>query len=403
MDPRGGKVGGIETHVRLVLAHHPASTRLLLVGLDEVGDARLGIVRTLDVAGRTIDFLPVARVDPAAINTAARSIRRSTTLRFALGMIRHLPAIRRALGGAPASVEVERFEFALVPRLLRRPFVLIVHNEGTRADAMDSLLKRYWYIHRLNEKLALALADRVFAVNAAIAERISRVSAAAGARTAVLSVSVDATVFAPGPFPERDDAFHVCFAGRLDAFKDPALMIASLARLDAMLAARPAGRFHRLAFDYVGASDPGAVPGFAAIAARTVRHGIRQASEVAAIMRAAHAGLVTSFFEGLPCYLLEMLASGRPVAAIHLPQFEPLVTGASGALVARGADLADSARALAAALHGLATGIADGAMDPAAIAALARPHSVEAQMGRLFACHDDLLHRDDLLQPQAPR
>ena len=394
MDPRGTKLGGIETHVRLVLAHHPPSTALLLVGLDEVGDAPLGTVRRLDVDGRTIGFLPVARADPSAINTAARSIRRSTTLRFALGMLRHLPAIRRALGGAPATFEIERFEFALIPRLLRRPFILIVHNEGTAADAMDSLLKRYWFLHRLNERVALALADRVFAVNPAIAERVARVSPAAGARTTVMSVSVDTRTFAPTPFHhggDGDDAFHVCFAGRLDAFKDPPLMFASLARLDASLATRPAGRFRRLAFDYVGASDPTVVPAFAAIAARTTLHGIRRATEVAAIMRAAHAGLITSFFEGLPCYLLETLASGRPVVAIHLPQFEPLITHAGGALVARGSTPAASAQALAAALHDLATRIACGAMSPAAISALARPYTVEVQMHRLFACHDALL------------
>ena len=390
MDPRGAKLGGIETHVRLVLAHHPPSTTLLLVGLDEVGDSRPGTVRRLEVEGRRIDFLPVARADPATINTAARSIRRSTTLRFAVGMLRHLPAIRRASGGAMVTFEIERFEFALIPWLLRHPFVLIVHNEGTSADQMDSLLKRYWFLHRFNERLALALADRIVAVNAAIAERVARVVPAAGARTTVLSVSVDTGVFAPTPFPDGDGAFHVCFAGRLDAFKDPPLMFASLARLDAMLAARPAGRFRRVAFDYVGASDPTAVASFDAIAARTTRHGIRRAGEVAATMASTHAGLITSFFEGLPCYLLEMLASGRPVVAIHLPQFEPLITDAGGALVARGPTQAASAEALAVALHALATRIAAGAMDPVAIAALARPYAVEAQMGRLFEGHDAL-------------
>ena len=410
MDPRGVKLGGIETHVRLVVAHHPPSTTLLLVGLDEVGDSRPGAVRRLEVEGRRVEFLPVARADPATINTAARSIRRSTTLRFALGMLRHLPAIRRAAGGARVTFEIERFEFALIPWLLRRPFVLIVHNEGTSGDRMDSLLKRYWFLHRFNERLAVALADRIVAVNAAIAKRIARVAPSAGARTTVLSVSVDTGVFAPTPFPDGDGAFHVCFAGRLDAFKDPPLMFASLARLDAMLAARPAGRFHRVAFDYVGASDPGALdpgaldpgasdPGgsdpttvasFDVIAARTTRHGIRRAGGVAAIMGHAHAGLITSFFEGLPCYLLEMLASGRPVAAIHLPQFEPLVTDAGGILVARGPTRASSAEALAIALHALATRIAAGAMDPVAISALVRPYAVEAQMGRLFEGHDGL-------------
>jgi glycosyltransferase involved in cell wall biosynthesis len=390
MDPRGSKIGGIETHVRLVLARHPPTTSLLFVGIDEAGDCPLGVVQSIEYEGRIIAFCPVAFVPAETVNTAARRIGQSTTLRFALGVLRHIVAIRRAARGQPASCEIERFEFALFPKLLRLPSVLIVHNEGTREDKMDSLLKRFWFVHQVNERLAFGLADRIFAVNESIARRVAVVSPAAGTRTDVMSVSVDTDRFAPTPFLDGEE-LRVCFAGRLDDFKDPPLMVATLAQLSTLLSATPAGRFRRLAFDYVGASDPERVAGFAAIASLTTRHGIRSAAEVAAIMRAAHAGIITSFFEGMPCFLLEMLASGRPVAAIRLPQFEPLIRdGVSGALVDRAPTAAQSATGLAAAFHALAISIANGSIRPEQLAALAEPYSVKRQMTRLFAWHDAL-------------
>lgn len=391
MDPRGNKLGGIETHVRLVLARHPDTISILCVGVDEIGDLRLGIPARFAYEGREIGFLPVAHVPGDRINRHAKKIAQSTTLRFALGLLRYLGAIHQALRGYRASGEIERFEFAIIPRLLGLPFVLLVHNEGTREDKMDSLLRHYWFLHRFNERLALKLADCIFAVTPSIAKRIEKLSPGFSRKTAVMSVSVDTKRFSPSAFEEGSDEFHVCFAGRLDDFKDPPLMFATLARLAGMLAARPAGRFRRMIFDYVGASDPTRVPEFASIADLTVRHGIRKAAEVAAIMRRAHAGIITSFFEGMPCYLLEMLASGRPVGAILLPQFSRLIIpDFSGMLVDRQTTQDASAETLAAAFVDLAVAIDAGRLDPAAIGALAEPYSVGSQMGRLFACHDAL-------------
>ena len=385
MDPRGGKLGGIETHVRLVLARFPGP--VLFVGLDEIGDLEIGEAVPLAYEGRQLLFLPVDRLGGAEVNRAAQRLLQSVTLRFLLGALRHLASIRRAVGSAPASCEIERFEFAVLPRLLRRPCVLMVHNEERRDAAMDSLVKRYWWLHRANERAALELAAKVFAVNPSIAARISGLSGRLARKTQVLSVSVDTARFTPSPFGSGD-TLRVCFAGRLDAFKDPPLMLATLAEAERRLAAAPVGHFRRLAFDYVGASDVASVPGFAAVEAITTRHGPQPASRVAAIMRGAHAGLITSFFEGMPCYLLEMLASGRPVAAVDLPQFRTLLgEGGGGRLIERAATPEASASALAAALLDLAGGIDAGACDPAALARLVEPYAVEAQMGRLFAAH----------------
>ena len=58
IDPRGSKVGGIETHVRLMFERHPPDFSVLLVGVDERGDLELGKVVKLPVGDHTIDFLP---------------------------------------------------------------------------------------------------------------------------------------------------------------------------------------------------------------------------------------------------------------------------------------------------------------------------------------------------------
>ena len=93
----------------------------------------------------------------------------------------------------------------------------------------------------------------------------------------------------------------------------------------------------------------------------------------------------------MPCYLLEMLASGRPVVAVALPQFAPLIeAGRSGRRVARSEDRSATATDLAEALYAVARDIAEDQLDPSAIAAIADPFSVACQMGRLFACHEAL-------------
>ena len=391
MDPRGTKLGGIETHIRLVLARHPLEMSVLFVGIDEGGDLALGRPVDLVFEGRPITFLPVAHVPSHVINKAAKSIAQSTTLHFALGLLRYLRVIRAATRQKAACCEIERYEFALVPKLLRLPLVVVAHNEGTSKDEMDSLLKRYWWLHLLNERLSMWLADRIFAVNPSIKERIGQLSLRLGAKTEVMSVSVNTEMFVPTPFDRSDDVFHIGFAGRLDAFKDPGLIFATIAKVAARLTVRPLGRFRRVAFDYIGASDPTLLTGFDAIAPLTVRHGIRSAFEVATLMRNLHSGIIASFFEGMPCYLLEMLASGRPVAAIRLPQFDPLIVPeVSGSLVERRETAEASADALAEALLVLVEAIDANLLDPRRIADLVHPYSVGAQMHRLFACHEAL-------------
>ena len=384
MDPRGGKLGGIETHVRLILRKHPEDFSILFVGVDEIGDCTLGAVKPLVVDGRAIDFFPVARIAQAEINLPGTSILRSTTFRFAAGALRHVVALRRLLKGARASADVQRFEFALLPKLLGLPHVQMVHGEGRKDEKMDSLIKSHWRLHQANERLALALASRIFCVNPAILARMGREFPRAAAKAEVMSVSVDMDMFRARPFTLGDGIFRIVFAGRLDEFKDPPLMFRVLADLHRRLAGK-------LEFHYVGTTDPHRYAEFAAIESFTTRHGFQQAPAVAEIVARCHAGVLTSYFEGMPCYLLETLSAGRPFCAIRLPQYDPLVvSGVSGAMVERGADMPAMVDGLSAGFATLWEDIQSGTTDPHAVHALVEPYSTRTQMARLFERHREL-------------
>jgi glycosyltransferase involved in cell wall biosynthesis len=384
MDPRGTKRGGMETHLRLILASHPEDFTIVLVGIDECGDCQLGEVTEVFFAGRKIMFLPVLRVPVEEVNGASKTLLRSLTLRFALAVLRYLPRIKSVLKGSNASADLQRYEFALLIKMLGLPTVLMVHNEGAKDDEMDSLLKRYWFVQSLNERIAVGLAKQVYGVNPNIVERIKRLYPSAAAKTEVMSVSIDTNRFSAQPFDCTDGVFRICFAGRLDTFKDPPLMFSVMRDLHERLGGK-------LEFHYAGPGDPHRYPEFAAIEAYTVRHGSCTAEQVAAIMAYCHAGVLTSYWEGMPCYLLETLATGRPVAAIRLPQYDPLIIeNVSGTLVER-TDPTDQCRAsMVDAFAAIWDKVRDGTFDPARIHACVEPYSVENQMTRLFARHRSL-------------
>lgn len=259
---------------------------------------------------------------------------------------------------------------------------------------MDSLIKRFWFIHRSNEWLALHLARKILCVNGNIIRRLETLQPAVVPKAEVMTVSVDTEVFAPKPFPAWDGTFRIAFAGRLDSFKDPPLMFRVLGGLRQRLGGR-------LEFHYIGTTDPNRYPEFAPIADITVRHGFKTAAEVAQIVERCHAGILTSFFEGMPCYLLETLSVGRAFAAIRLPQYDPLVVpGVSGTLIERTEPDGACEAALVEAFAQLCDEIGAGRLDAERIHRLVEPYSVRVQMQRMFAHHRALQDGLRGLQPR---
>lgn len=399
MDPRGVKVGGIETHVRQILRRAPADVEMILVGVDDTGDLPLGELTHIEFSGRRIGFVPVAYVPADEQKETARSILKSNTVRFITGFLRHLPHLRRLAAERVSTVEVERYEIAWLARLLSRPMVLIIHNDVGDASKQDSLTRYIWRVTKASEWLAYRLADHVFTVTQRLHDRVVAMAPAAAARTDVLTVSIDTELFWPAPFDTADGVLRVGYAGRLETVKDPALMFS----LAAALARKLPGRFE---FHYAGSSDPTRFPEFAAIEHCTVRHGALRTESMAQMLHGLHVALLTSHWEGMPCFMLEALSSGRPFAGTHLPQFEKVILDEMhGRLMERRDSIEQTADAWADGIIALWQDILDGKVDPARLHEAVQPFSVKRQLRRFFEVHGALAQRQTpasgMAQPSA--
>ena len=384
IDPRGTKIGGIETYVRTLVRRAPADWHVLLIGVDGKGDCRLGEVTQLTIGERSIDFLPLIHFPDEDVHQAAAALAKSMTLQFAIGLFRNFFRLRKLIGKGPVTVELERFEFCLVPFLLRKPTVQVVHGEGSREDSMDSLIKKYWFLHRIAEETAIRLATAIVCVNPNIEARLRKKLPARMSRITCMPVPVDSDTFRLQNFDTRDGIFRVVFAGRLDKFKDPSTMFRALYEVH--------NRLHgRLEFHYVGTSNPHRYLEFGSIEHFTIMHGHKDAPDVAAIIARCHAGVLTSFFEGMPCYLLEVLSVGRPLVAIRLPQYDPVIEeGVSGSMIERLPDETATVDELADRLVEIWSKIQRSQLHPDAIHAKAQPFSVNVQLAEHFERHLNL-------------
>jgi glycosyltransferase involved in cell wall biosynthesis len=383
-DPRGEKVGGLETYIRDFITFHPTDTDLLFIGVDSKGDLELGKIHKLTFRGRTFEFLPILHYSDQQAREAAKTIRSSLTGQFFVALMRHFGQIARLIRSRRCSIDLRRVEFSWLPAILRLPFVQMLHGEGVPKMQMDSLLRRYSFVHNAGERFAVAASEKFLCVNPHITERLQKTYPSRKDKIDTLWTWVNTDIFKPQPLPRDVDPFRIVFAGRLDEFKDPALMFTTIAELRQRLGGK-------VEFHYIGTSDPHRFPEFAAIEDITVRHGFKDAAGMAATIASVHAGILTSEFEGMPRFVLETLAVGRPVAAMHLPQLEAAVhDGVSGYLVPR----ADSRQAMASNLAQrfveLRDATAKGELDPAGIAASIKTFTPSTQLARVFRYHQEI-------------
>ena len=388
-DPFSAKVGGLETFVRDMIGHLPLDFSFLMIGVDASGKRELGKITRQTFRGQTIDFLPVLHFSEDRAREAAKSLKDSINFQFMQGLLRHLPAVRRALKVSPTSVDLQRVEFAALVKGMGVPFTQMLHGEGAPKLQMDSLLKSYRYVHNINEWLAVKACDKFLCVNPIITNRIRATYPGSAHKIETQSTWVDTVRFHPTPFPDAS-SFRVAFAGRLDLFKVPSLMFKTMARLSKKLASEGC----KAEFHYVGTSDPNRFPEFKQIEGYSTLHGFKSAAGVAAVLSNVHAGILTSEFEGMPFSVLETLGSGRPVCAINLPQLACVIKdGVSGELVARSDNADDMANRLSDAFAAIRKGQLDGRVTPEGVAHEIREFTPEIQLARVYDTHRKLQNR----------
>jgi glycosyltransferase involved in cell wall biosynthesis len=378
-DPLGAKVGGLETFVRDILGNLPDDFTFLMIGVDATGKRELGQISRESFRGKAFDFLPILHYPEDKAREAAKRLKDSINFQFMQALVRHLPAVRRALKEVTTSVDLQRVEYATIVRGLGVPFVQMLHGEGAPKLQMDSLLKSYRYVHNVNEWLAVKTCDAFLCVNPLITERIRATYPRHADKIDTQTTWVDTAIFQPKPFPR--EGFRITFAGRLDLFKVPSLMFKTVARVRDKLGPG-------VGFDYMGTSDPRRFPEFEAIADITVLHGFKSSAGVADVLSKAHAGILTSEFEGMPFSVLESLGAGRPVCAIALPQLASVIKpGVSGTLVERSESEDDMADRLSDAFVATARSIEAGRITPAGVAGEIAEFTPERQLAKIYDRH----------------
>jgi glycosyltransferase involved in cell wall biosynthesis len=381
-DPRGTKVGGLETYIRDFITFHPDDADVLMIGVDSTGDLALGELHRIEFRGRPFDFLPILHYSDERAREAARTIRGSITAQFFVALLRNFPRIARLIRARRCSIDLRRVEFAWVPAVLGAPFVQMLHGEGAPKLRMDSLLGKYGLVHALGERFAMATSRKVLCVNPFITERLQNTYPRHKHKIDTLWTWVNTEIFQPQPVPRAVDRFRIVFAGRLDAFKEPPLMFRTIARLREKLPGQ-------IEFHYIGTSDPHRFPEFTAIEDVTILHGFKDAAGMASTLAQMHAGILTSTFEGMPRCVLETLAVGRPVVAVHLPQLEFVIRddGRSGFLVPREQPEDAIVEALVRRFMELRSAIIANQLDPQVVAQSVRDFTPSTQLARVYQLH----------------
>lgn len=376
LDPRGLKVGGIETFVRDYIALHPPEMDLLLIGVDGFGDLELGKVHKVTVRGREIDFLPVIHIPDEVSSVPEGGLLRAVLLRFKLAILRRYFPIRKMLKAGGYTMDLRRIELSTLPVAFGVKSVQMLHDGMSQDKAMSSLLKKYWWVKTAAEGFSVKHAGAFYCVNADLTERLKTSYPRHAAKLDTLPTWANPQIFATAPYV-LDGTMNVIFTGRLDLFKRPDLMFQTIAEVRKLT--------DKIRFHYVGDGDPETFPEFAAIRDITIRHGRKTSEQIAELLHTMHIGILTSDFEGMPRVVMECLSVGRPVVALHLPQLEVVIEGGvSGYLVPRGPDqTVEHARRLVDTFEA----IESGAITPEKVASKVEPFSAVRLLGKLWRNH----------------
>lgn len=376
-DPRGAKVGGVETFVRDYITFSPPDMNLMMIGVDGFGDLPLGEVSEIEVRGRKLAFLPLLHVPENDTNRYAGKLSEALTLRFTLAAIRKFGKLNSLLSRGKYSFDLRRMELAPLAMIFRRPSVQMLHDGMVKGAPMSSLVRRFWWVKDFAERFSLRHAVAFYCVNQELTDRLKRTYPRQAHKLDTLPTWANPTIFAPAPFPTGTDTIDIGFTGRMDDFKRPDLMFEMVAKARAL---DPRIRFH-----YVGDGDVEKFPQFDAIRDITVLHGRTSSEGLAEILRSLHIGILTSDFEGMPRSVMEFLASGRPVVSLRLPQLELVIhDGASGYLIPRNPDQLD---VMASRIRDTYEAMTAGSITPESVAEAVVDFSAERLLGRLYADH----------------
>lgn len=314
-DPERHRPGGIDTCIRGLVKYCPPDTELSIVGVDAIGNKRLGEWKEYELEGRTVDFMPVARLDHSDLR---RRVPHSA--RVAAGLLRYRP--RREVDVVQTHrLNSGAFAMRLFPRARHVQFL----HAGGVTDLMkgsQSFFQHSASAYNWLERYVLERAVDVVVFNEPGAQRLRSVSE---------RVRFSPTWYDPADFASRTtestDKTKILWACRIEGQKNPELAIDVMSAIPERYTLTVAGSGTMESAMRLRAQKSPA-------ASRITFLGAIPKADIGELMRKHDLMLMTSRFEGYSRAVVEGLASGLPV--VTTPGGEPnglVQDGVNGARV----------------------------------------------------------------------
>jgi glycosyltransferase involved in cell wall biosynthesis len=329
-DPTRHVAGGIAGYIRDLIEHGGDDHTFAVVGVEKRGQGVLGRWRTVEIGGRSIEFMPVAHMEAG---NQQRFIPHS--LRLAYGLVRYRPRLNGAI------VHNHRPELGAVTSIIfpRARRVQFIHDDALEAFSWrkETMWRFFPGVFKLFERRAVGTAERALVMRSSTLSRVRRHSS-----TAAMGANwYDARYFHLGRRERSAPPSRIGWAGRFEPPKDPLTAVAVFAELRArgvefeawMAGGGTLAEDVRAAVEQAGLGDVVRLPG------------VLSPAELADEFRQSDLFLMTSRWEGIPRAAIEARACGVPVVSTDAGELSSMITEGVNGYVSpsrSAADLADT-------------------------------------------------------------
>ena len=359
-DALGNVPGGIDAFIRNTLKCAPADLEYTLVGATSDPIARpIGKPIQLELGRNGTKFLPIVFADP----TSSRQ-RMPLVVRYMYALSRE----RKALATKrPRVLDFHRIEPMALFTGDKRPKNLTVHTDmaKTRDANCDMRWRHAPWIYDLTERWLIRDIDRTFAVSRTAFDRYQKIFPAFAHRFTFLPTIVDTAVFADSSDPAdrlrlrqaligqcraNESSSFLVFVGRLDASKDPVLLLKAFRQA---LLGNP--NLHLVVIgDGSLRAELEATSRLPDLQGKVSLLGVKRPVEIADILRASDLFVLCSAYEGMPIAVLEALAAGLPVVSTRVGEIPGVVRNGVNGQISQERTPEGLANAIAIALAGVA-------------------------------------------------
>jgi glycosyltransferase involved in cell wall biosynthesis len=329
-DPWSSSLGGIQTTIRSFVKYAPETFDIQLVGIEDDPRQSIGTWREAELCGRALRFIPLFVQEndnfgsfvPVTIKYTAALMGKKFTSDF---------------------MHFHRLEPTIASRSWTSDKTLFIHNDiQKQMDSRDNkkaiLWRRIPSVYFALERMVMNQFTEVLSCNTSSAEFYRQQYPSISNRVRYLRNTVDEEVFFPFSPHEREEnrialtkklglseeTRFILFAGRLQAQKDPLLLVQSIAKVN----------FPNAHLLIVGEGDLGEAVrtevGRLGISSQVTMVGAIPQVELAHLQRLCSIFVLTSAYEGLPLVALEALACGTPVVTTRAGETPKLLRPGSG-------------------------------------------------------------------------